>query len=153
MKYQFEILKQTRANTLNAIENLSIEELNKTPAGFNNNIAWNFNHNIVVMQLLCYKISDLPMSVSTEMVAKYSKGSKPESFISEEEMNFFKELAISSIAKLENDLAKGIFKEYTPYSTSYNVKLNSINEAITFNNVHEGLHYGYILALKRAIFA
>ena len=42
MKYQFEILKQTRANVLQAIESLSHEQMNQIPKGFNNNIVWNF---------------------------------------------------------------------------------------------------------------
>lgn len=151
MKYQFELLKQTRLNALNAIEALSLAQLNQIPNGFNNNIAWNFNHNVLVMHLLCYKISGLDFEIPTDLISKYAKGSKPDTDISAEEMVFFKTLALSSIEKLEQDYNNGIFQNYTVYPTSYNVTLNNIEEAISFNNVHEGLHFGYIMALKRAI--
>lgn len=153
MKYQFEILKQTRANVFNAIAELSHEQVNQVPKGFNNNIAWNFCHSVLVLQLLCYKPSALALAVSDDLVLKYAKGSKPEALISEEEITFFKTLAKTSLEQIEKDFEQGLFQEYEPYMTSYNVKLNNIKEAIIFNNVHEALHYGYILALKRAISA
>ena len=52
---------------------------------------------------------------------------------------------------MEEDYHKGVFKTYNEYTTSYNVTLNNIEKAIMFNNVHEGLHLGYIMALKKAL--
>ena len=150
MYYHFELLKQTRNNMLKAIEGLSIEDLNKIPSGFNNNIAWNFNHSILVMEILCYRLSGLEIQVPDELVIKYSKGSVPED-ISQQEMDFFINLAKTSANKLEEHYDKGVFDDYKVYKTSYNVTLTCIEEALTFNNVHEGLHFGYIMALKRAL--
>lgn len=151
MYYHFEILNQTRNNMLKAIEGLSMEELNKIPAGFNNNIAWNFNHAVMVMEILCYRLSGLDIKISDEYIQKYSKGTCPELTVSQDEMNFFIRLAKTNAAKLEAHYDKGVFDDYKIYKTSYNVTLTSIEEAIVFNNVHEGLHFGYIMALKRAL--
>ena len=59
MKYHFETLNITRNNIINAIEGLSLEELNTVPKGFNNNVIWNVGHVVATQQLLCYKFSGL----------------------------------------------------------------------------------------------
>lgn len=151
MYYHLEILKQTRKNMLKVVESLSLEELNKTPFGFSNNIAWNFNHSILIMELLCYRLSGIEIQVPDELVLKFCKGSVSEEAVSQKEMDFFITLAKKSACKLEEHYDKGVFNEYQVYKTSYNVTLSCIEEAIAFNNVHESLHLGYIMALKRAL--
>jgi len=42
------------------IEDFSLEELNKIPEGFNNNIIWNIAHVIATQQALVYGLSGLP---------------------------------------------------------------------------------------------
>ncbi|WP_407635809.1 DinB family protein [Solitalea canadensis] len=37
----------------------TIDQLNKVPAGFNNNLIWNIGHEIVAQQALIYKSSGL----------------------------------------------------------------------------------------------
>ncbi len=49
------------------------------------------------------------------------------------------------------DYDSDFFSDYTPYTTSFGMDLKSIQDAIIFNNMHESLHYGYIMAQKRAI--
>ena len=60
-------------------------------------------------------------------------------------------MAIELVSKTESDLKSGINWNYNSYTTSYNVTLNSIEEAIKFNNVHEGLHFGYAMAMKKLV--
>ena len=52
---------------------------------------------------------------------------------------------------LMKDYDADFFDDYTPYTTSFGLDLKNIQDAIIFNNMHESLHYGYALALKRAI--
>ncbi|WPC14383.1 hypothetical protein LEQ04_06940 [Riemerella anatipestifer] len=52
---------------------------------------------------------------------------------------------------LMKDYDDGLFLDYSPYSTSFGIDIKSIKEAIIFNNLHESLHYGYILAQRRAL--
>ena len=57
------------------------------------------------------------------------------------------------VDKLEKDYTenKSMFDSYSEYPTSYNYTLRSIEDAINFNNIHEGVHYGYALALRKAL--
>ena len=151
MNHSFEILKTTRNNFLALTENLSLDDLNKIPANFNNNIIWNLGHIVSSQQSLCYKLSGLTPYVSNEFMAKYGKGSKPDGPVSQEEVDLIRSLAISLADKTIADYQAGLFKTYTEYTTSYGITLHNIDEAILFVNTHEGLHYGYAMALKRAI--
>lgn len=145
-------IKRTRELFIELVESLSIEELNKIPEGFNNNIIWNFGHIIVSTHGLCYLRSAVMPDIKIPFVEKYRKGSKPESFISKEEMGALKMQAVSSLENIEKDYDTGVFKNITPYSTAtYSYEMNSIEEIVACCVAHESLHYGYALALKRAI--
>ena len=151
MKKQFEILKANRILILKTIEDLSLPQLNKVPEGFNNSIAWNIGHLVVVQQLLCYKLSGLEMKISNEMLEKYKKGSVPNSEITQQELDALKTYFLSQVDTFKKDYNNKVFTTYNSYLTSPNVSLDSIDDAIQFNNFHEGIHLGSILALKKLV--
>ncbi|WP_338813881.1 DinB family protein [Bernardetia sp. Wsw4-3y2] len=148
-----QLLKTTRTNFLNLLNEFSLEQINQIPEGFSNNLVWNFGHLVVTQQLLCYKLSGNEMYISDELINKYRKGSKPEADASQAEVDELKKLAFDLIDKFEKDYSesKSMFDSYSEYPTSYNYTLKSIEDAINFNNTHEGVHYGYALALRKAI--
>lgn len=151
MKTELALLRQARINILGLTKDLSLVQLNKIPEGFNNNIAWNVAHLVVVQQLLTYGLAGLPSNVSKEMIEKYKKGSKPEGAIDQEEWDKIKALSTDLVDRFEEDLKKEIFQKYKPYSTSFRITLNTLEDAVQFNNLHEGLHFGYILALRKML--
>ncbi|GAA4966548.1 DinB family protein [Algibacter aquimarinus] len=152
MQFTFEVLHNIRPFFKNHIENNSLEDLNKIPNGYNNNIIWNIGHIVVTAQLLAYKLSGLPMAVSDEIVNKYRKDTKPEGPVSQDEVDEIKALLFSTAEKLESDYKNNVFKEYNAYtvSTTGNT-LNNIDEALQFILFHEAMHLGYVLALVRAV--
>lgn len=149
MQQQLNILKATRANILKAIDGISLDQLNEIPTGFNNNLIWNAGHVVVTQQLLCYAMSGLEVKLPKEIIGRYRKGAKPDSPVTQAEVNQIKEWLTASIDWLAEDLEAGIFKEYKEYATSYGFTLTSLDDGISFNNVHEGMHFGYIIALKK----
>jgi hypothetical protein len=151
MNNQFDILKKNRILVLKLINECSIEQLNKIPDGFKNNIAWNVAHLLVTHQLLCYKFSNLPLKVSDQLVESYKKGTSPERDVTKEEFEKIKVQFIDVPNQFEIDFNSGTFKTYNEYTTSVNVTLSDIDSATGFNNFHEGIHLGYILALKKLI--
>ena len=46
------------------------------------------------------------------------------------------------------DYQKNLFEKYNTYMTSYGFELFSIEDAITFNNSHESMHLGTVIALN-----
>lgn len=151
MKEAFEILKTTRKNQLAAIKDLSLEQLNVIPQGFNNNLIWNLGHVIVTQQILCYKLSGNPLNIENDLLDKFAKGTLPSPNFEHEDLKRLKKHSQSLVEQLEKDYNGGLFKKFDKYPTSYGYVLNSIEDAINFNNVHEGLHLGYIMSLKRAV--
>ena len=152
MQFTFDVLHNIRPFFKRHIENHSLEDLNKIPEGYNNNIIWNIGHIVVTAQLLAYKLSGLPMIVDDKLVDKYRKDTKPEVAVSQTEVDEIKALLFSTIEKLESDYKAGIFKDYKAYtvSTTGN-RLTNIDEALQFILFHEAMHLGYILALVRAV--
>ena len=151
MEKQFEILRKTRGFLLSIINDLSIQELNQIPKGFNNNVAWNFGHVIAAQQGVCYLRAGLPMLIDKEIFTKFKPESKPESEMGEDELEGLKSLLFSTIDDLEADYAAGKFSNYTPWTTRYGVQIDSIEDAIKFLPFHDGLHLGYSMALRRAV--
>jgi len=151
MNYQFEIIRKTRVNVLKMIEGFSINELNKIPEGFNNNLIWNVGHLVAVQQNLCYKQAGLPIIVDETYFDTYKSDTKPDGLANEADFEQIKHFLVSTIDQLEVDYHHNLFVNYVTRPTRYNVDINDIDEAITFLLFHEGLHTGYIQALKRAL--
>lgn len=150
MYWAFDICLKNRKILASFLNDFSVDELNKIPKGFNNNIFWNISHIVVTQQLLVYGLSDLPMLVSKDLVDKYRKGSKPSIKVNQEEVDKIKELLFSTLKKTKEDYENGVFKNFEPYTTSTNSTITNVEKAIEFNNFHEGIHLGYILAMKKS---
>jgi len=144
-------LRQIRTNALKAIEGLSTEQLNKIPDGFNNNIIWNAAHMLITQQLLVNKMSGLEVYASSEEILSYKKGSKPERKVSDEEIAEIKKRLLTSVDQFEEDMRAEKYKNFNEYTTSFGVTLKTSKDAMEFNNIHEGLHFGSILALKKLV--
>ncbi len=153
MQSTIELLRATRKNVLNSLEGLTLEQINTVPKGFNNSIGWNFVHSLVTQQILCYKLSNLPVLFGDELVEHFKKGSKGNAPLTEDALSHFKAISLPLVDQLEMDFHGGQFKEFTEYTTSYNFTLRNVSDAITMNNAHEGLHLGYIMALKKVVLA
>lgn len=151
MNWAFDITIKNRKILKSFLENLSLEELNKIPDGFNNNIVWNIAHTVVTQQILVYRLSGLPTVLSKELVETYKKGTKPTKALTQAEVDEIKGLLFSTIEKTKEDFQDKIFTEFETYTVTTKSTLTNVEEAIDFNNFHEGIHLGYILALKRAL--
>lgn len=151
MQKRFDTLLKSRQLTLKVIQNLTNEQLNKIPEGFKNNIAWNVAHLLVTQQLLCYKFSGLDCLVSAEMIENFQKGSAPKYTVTAKDFETIKEQFLQLPVKLDEDYSKEIFKNYNEYTTSVNVTLSNIEDAIDFNLFHEGIHLGVILQLAKFV--
>ncbi|WP_179316631.1 DinB family protein [Winogradskyella undariae] len=151
MDWTFGITLKNRELLVRFINKHTLLELNKVPVGFTNNIIWNIAHVIVTQQRLVYHLSGLPMLVSDDVVAKYRNGTQPENDLSQSEIDVIKDLLISTIEKTKEDYIKGVFKTYHEYTVGMKSTLHNVEEAIEFNNFHEGMHLGYILALRKSL--
>ncbi|MFH6943510.1 DinB family protein [Flavobacterium aquidurense] len=151
MQTEIEKLKKTRLYVLDLIKDLSIEQLNEIPTGFNNNIIWNLGHLIVTQQGLCYLNVGIKPVVEEKYFIHYKSGSKPECSIDKGDVEKIKDLFIIAIDKMEADYKENIFKNYNTIITPQGMELTSIDDALKLNLYHEGLHTGYIMAMKHLL--
>ena len=152
LKFLFEINRISRHRALGAIENLTLEQLAMIPKGFNNNLLWNFGHIAITQQLLVVGLSQCVMEVPVALIEKYRKGTLASDIDTPEaDLAYFKANFVKLVDQTEQMHSEGHLGAFKEYETSYGVKLTSLKDAVIFNNVHEGLHIGYMMAMKRCL--
>lgn len=151
MTKQIEIIRKTRAFLLEHLKDLSTEQFNQIPEGFNNNIIWNLGHTIAAQQGICYIRAGLTPPVGDDFWNQFKPGTKPEKPLDDAEIANIKNLLFTTLDQLETDYNNHIFGGYIAWSTRFSVELGNIDDAITFLPFHEGLHSGCITALERLL--
>ena len=151
MEQTLDVNTTSRTMVSKFLENYTLDQLNKIPEGFSNNLIWNIAHIIVTQQLLVYKLSGLPVMVSEEMIEKYKKGTNPKQEATQSEVDEIKTLLFKTIEKTKEDYNNEIFKNYQEYPTSTGFVLKSAEDAMAFNNFHEGLHIGIMMSIRKFI--
>ncbi|MGB3778277.1 MAG: DinB family protein [Tunicatimonas sp.] len=151
MDKSLEILLQHRKVLYYFLKQAPLAVLNEIPAGFRNNILWNIGHSVVTQQMLVYRRSGLTTLVDNEMIERYRRGSVPDGQATADEVQMIQKLLFTTVEKTSDDYQLGLFREYDSFVTATNVTLANVSDAILFNNYHEGLHLGTILALQKAL--
>ena len=151
MLKSIELIRGPRELALSQVKDLTLEQLNHVPQGFNNNIIWNIAHMISSQQGIFYTRVGLPIIVADKYYTPYRPDTKPTTFVGAEEVATIKELFLSTIDQLETDVNNNLFVNYPTWSTRYGVEVNSVETALAFLPFHEGLHFGYMMALKRVL--
>jgi len=106
---------------------------------------------VATMELLVYAMAGLKTPSDREFIDRYRKGTRPEGTVSKEECELIAEKLSSSIDQLEHDLETLDFSNYKEYATSYGITLTSVDDALAFNNLHEAMHLGTMLALRNLV--
>jgi hypothetical protein len=143
------VLLQNRKVLKKLLDSLSLEQINKIPIGFNNNVLWNVAHVIAVQQILLYGLSNQPFVVEKNFVNRFLPGTKPDVFYDETMISEVKSLLAFSYDRLIQDIQSNMFGSFNPYSTALRFEINDLESAITFNLYHETLHTGHILNLRK----
>lgn len=151
MEKIIETMRVTRNNILNTAADFSIEQLNTIPEGFSNNLIWNMAHVLVTQQLLVYRLSGLDGYLENGFIDRFRKGSKPDGEVGQEEVSVIREQLVSFVDQTEQDWKAGKFESYKEYPTSFGVTLGSTEDAMRFNNSHEALHLGYMMAMRKLV--
>jgi hypothetical protein len=151
MNRHFDLLNVTRNNMVKLLDSVAEEQLFMIPSGFKNNIIWNAGHALNAQQRLTYGLAGVSLKVPESFSALFSKGTSPADWKEKPDMKEIKSLLMATATGLKEDYNKGVFKSYKAYPTSYGFELKSIEDAIVFNNVHESLHLGTMMALKKLV--
>jgi DinB superfamily len=154
MNSKIEKIRKFREFLLAQIADLTPDQLNKIPEGYNNNIIWNLTHLICAQQSICYLRAGQPITVKDIYFTPFLTNTKPDRFIDSQEIDEIKKLFVSSIDEFQIDIDKRLFDNYTASPNIlkiYGVELNTIDDALDFILYHEGFHSGYIVSLKHLV--
>ncbi len=145
--------RQVRSSIHAATEGLSAKQLQAVPAGFDNNIAWNVGHLLVVQQRILYARCGLPVSVDEDMIPLYLPGTSPADWETEPDAEALVAGLLPQQAQLEEDYGAGRFDgaDFEAFTTGSGMQIGSLEDAFTFNLYHESQHYGFVLALVNAV--
>lgn len=145
------LLRAARKNIHGIFTSHSKAQLDNIPDGLSNNLIWNAGHVIATMELLTYALAGLPTPSGREFIDRYRKGSRPEGPASEADHAHISKQLLAGIDRLESDLETLDWSNYKEYTTSFGVTLHNATEAMTFNNMHETMHLGTMLTLRRLV--
>lgn len=149
MQHEFKITRVSREIYDRYFDNYSLEQLNKIPPGFSNNLIWNIGHIIVSQQVIVHGGAGEPLMVSEELLSKYTRGTKPEYDLSQKEADEIRSLLFTPIEKTEKDYYNQVFKTFTERKTQLGFTLSTVEDAICFNNYHEGIHLGIMMGIRK----
>jgi hypothetical protein len=151
METEFKITHRLRELFDKYFEDYTLEQLNKIPVGFNNNLIWNLGHVMVSQQSLVYKGSGVDMYIGDDMLALYARGTRPERDATQDEVDAVKSLLWMLVENTEEDYNHGLFKTYNARKSEMGFSLDTVEDAIAFNNHHESLHLGIMMQLRKFV--
>jgi hypothetical protein len=150
---KFNRYRKVRQLLLDTVSNLTTEQLNHTAHGFNNNIIWNMGHVIAAQQGICYKRAGKALQIDNIFFETFKPGTKPTTFFDSHDIDVIKSLALTTIDDFERDYIQKQFEQYETWTTRFGAEITSIDVAAEFIFFHEGLHTGYVMAMKKVLLA
>ena len=145
------LLHATRKNIRGLLLAHTPEQMNTLPEGFNNNLIWNAGHVIATCELLTYALSGQRTPSGKEFINRYRKGTRPEGTVGQEEIDYIARELLEGVDRLERAVGQGSFTTFKPYQTSFGVELQSIEDALSFNTMHEAMHLGTMLGIRKLV--
>jgi hypothetical protein len=124
------------------------------PLGWNNNARWHAGHLVLTPHLLTLARLGEPMIVPEEYRQWFAKGTGPADW-GAAPIPAYDDLVDQIVPSSVNlhEALRGRLEEpfQEPYVTSVGAKLTCPLDALTLSGVHDGIHLGLLLALRRAL--
>lgn len=147
IKFSLDALKSARAVQSKFLSQYNYEQLTRIPDGFSNSILWNFGHIVVSQHLL----SNGKLKISRDLISKYKRGSSGKENITKEQFDGFISQSNDLVEDLIEDYQELKKNQFNSFITGLQNELNSIDDAIEFNNTHEGIHLGIMMSIAKQI--
>ena len=130
---------------------LSEEQLLEVPDGSTNNVLWNVGHIIYTNCALTYRRSGLDMPIPETYIDLFKGGSSPSDWEDTPPVKEIMDHLNTSTAKICEDYKAGIFKDFEAFELFPGYKIESIEDALAFNVMHESMHVGIASKLVKQL--
>lgn len=145
------LLKMTRDLMRRSVAALTKAQLTTIPEGCNNHILWHLGHVVVTQQLLHYKLSGLPMHVDDKLVELFKRGTSPGDWSEPPDTDIILSLLVDLPDRFIADYENGLFQNYQGFTMRSGAEFKTLEDVVAFNHYHEGIHGGYVLAMRRQV--
>jgi len=144
------MMNTVRGFTLHTVDGLDQRQLTRIPEGCRNNVLWNLGHIACIQCALVYMPSRNPMPIPTWFRKKCYDGTSPDDWDSPPGIDDVLGTLKSLNETICHDLDAGLFEAFRPFDLVPGLTLHDAEEALSFHTVHEGMHLGIIMTLKKA---
>ncbi len=91
------------------------------------------------------------MTISDDFFDRYRNGSRPNGNADADELALVKTLLQATLEQTQTDFNNNRFVRFTPYQTQTGFYLGTFQDALVFNNYHEGIHLGMMMTIKKFV--
>ncbi|GLU54723.1 DinB family protein [Dyadobacter frigoris] len=140
---------RNRRYILSVVRNLTTEQINDVPRGFNNSIIWNIGHMTAVQLEMYYLMTGNALKVEEKYHVNFRIGTHP-FWVEEAEIAVVKHLYLQAVGQLDEDYRAGLFKNYDALASPH-PNASALSDITTHFLFHEGLHFNNIMSLRRII--
>ncbi|NOV03575.1 DinB family protein [Paenibacillus planticolens] len=149
--YLFKQLAFVRAQVLLAVEGITEETADRIPGGFRNSIRWQLGHIYVVMERYAFQYMGLPLRMPEGFKEQFEFKTSPLTTPADIAVPSLQELTAllrEQPERIRSELSGRLQDSVTPYTTSAGMKLESLEQFLSFNLYHEGMHFSVIKLYK-----
>jgi hypothetical protein len=106
----------------------------------------------VSTELLCYVRSNVVPQKEVLFAEKYRNGTRPEGFVSQNEVDELLMRMFSSLDMIEEDYKNGMFSNMEAYAThTFGIQMTNMEMVLAACSNHDALHAGHISAMSRLV--
>lgn len=144
-------MRAMRIYTHQLLEGLTTDQLKVVPAGTANSILWNIGHVCTDQVNMLYAPAGLPSPLPDAFHEWFDPGTSPSEWNEEPPLQAVLTASRELNTTVIRDYEGRKFRDFTPFSLTEKYSVDSIEEAIAYHTIHEGMHIGVILTLRRLI--
>lgn len=147
-----DVLTATRRWVLSLIEDLPEPALLQVPKGHRNNLLWNVAHVAYVEAVFLYDDHGLENPLPADYAGWFSRGSSPADWPADLDIAEVIKRSRALHEQVVRDFAAGRFQDFKGRTVmSLNLPITTTEGAVAFLAMHEGVHLGFMLSLRKHI--
>jgi uncharacterized damage-inducible protein DinB len=141
-------LDMVRQRTFQQLEGITEETADITPHGYRNTMRWNLGHILTVQENLCFKLAGHPFELPETYPDFFASGTKPADWQTEPpSLETLKAQLTEQSLRIKQKLSERLDeKPPAPFRG-----IDTVGGMITFSLYHEGLHTGYMMAMRKTL--
>lgn len=151
MKKELQLIRYVRLSILKLTEGLSAEQMNHIPEKMSNNLIWNIGHLVFTQQMLCYKLGGLVPTIDLEYFSAFAPDTVPQRIYNEADIDKIKLAFTEAFEQLATDVTENKLNGYVAWSLPTGIAIDTIEDAMATNAIHEGRHFGVAISLAKLV--